>query len=143
MNKIALVFAVTIIFAVSAASATRPEEEIRRLLDQQVAAWNRGDIEGFMQGYWRSPQLSFFSGRSRTYGWDETLQRYKNRYKSEGREMGELTFEDLEIEPLSRQAAFVRGRWRLKIRDESLEGVFTLILRKQKEGWRIVHDHTS
>ncbi len=143
MNKIPLIFAATLIFTVSAASATRSEEEIRKLLDQQVAAWNRGDIEGFMQGYWRSPQLSFFSGRSRTYGWDETLQRYSNRYKSEGREMGKLTFDDLEIELLSRRTAFVRGRWQLKIRDESLEGIFTLILRKQKEGWRIVHDHTS
>jgi ketosteroid isomerase-like protein len=116
---------------------------VRQVLEQQVSAWNRGDLEGFMAGYWRSPELSFFSGANRTQGWQATLDRYRMRYQAEGREMGKLAFSDLEIEMAGTEAAWVRGRWKVVTSKETLGGLFTLIFKKQPEGWKIVHDHTS
>lgn len=116
---------------------------VRRVLDDQVAAWNKGDLKGFMAGYWRSPDLTFFSGKDKTRGWDATLERYQKRYQAEGKEMGKLTFRDLEIEVLSPESAWVRGRWQLELSKETVGGLFTLIFKKLPEGWRIVHDHTS
>jgi len=127
----------------SSQPATDVEKAIRAVLDAQVVAWNSGDIEGFMEGYWRSPKLTFSSGGDVTRGWDATLQRYKKKYQSEGAEMGKLTFRDLEIESLGPEAALVRGRWQLVRTKDKPGGVFSLVLRKLPEGWRIVHDHTS
>jgi ketosteroid isomerase-like protein len=125
------------------AKAANPAQEIRNVLDKQVAAWNRGDLEGFMAAYWQAPKLSFYSGGTKTHGWQQTIDRYRNRYQSEGREMGRLDFTDLEIETLSPLSAFVRGHWRLKMKDGEPGGLFTLIFRKHPDGWKIVHDHTS
>jgi beta-aspartyl-peptidase (threonine type) len=118
-------------------------EAIRQVLDNQVAAWNKGDLEGFMKGYWSSPRLSFFSGNTRTQGWQPTLARFRKRYQAEGKEMGRLRFEDVEIDVLSADAAMVRGRFRLQLKKEKPTGLFTLLFRRLPEGWRIVHDHTS
>jgi len=117
--------------------------EIRRLLERQVAAWNRRDLEGFMQGYWHSPELTFYSGGTTVAGWQETLNRYRNRYMSAGNEMGKLDFLDLKIELLGPKAGFVRGRFQLKMGTGNSEGLFTLTLRRFSDGWKIVHDHTS
>jgi beta-aspartyl-peptidase (threonine type) len=119
------------------------DQAIRQVLDAQVAAWNKGDLEGFMAGYWASPQLSFFSGNDTKRGWQATLERYRQRYQSEGRQMGQLSFRDLEIEVLGPDSAFVRGRYQLVVGKEKPTGLFTLIFRLKPEGWRIVHDHTS
>jgi beta-aspartyl-peptidase (threonine type) len=119
------------------------EEAIRQVLDAQVAAWNRGDIEAFMAGYWSSPELSFFSGAERTKGWGATLERYRKRYQSEGQEMGRLTFSELRVDVLGPDSALVRGRWQLVRSKDRPGGLFTLIFRRFPEGWRIVHDHTS
>lgn len=117
---------------------------VRALLDAQVAAWNRGDLEGFMAGYWRSPELVFCSGATVTKGWDATLERYRKRYQAEGREMGRLRFESLEVEPLGPGAAFARGEYWLRMSDgQQPHGRFTLVLRRLSGAWRIVHDHTS
>jgi len=125
-------------------AAGRAEGAVRALLDAQVAAWNRGDLEGFMAGYWRSPELVFCSGATVTKGWEPTLERYRKRYQSQGREMGELRFSGIEIVPLAPDAAFARGVYRLRMKDGSEpHGLFTLVLRRTGEGWRIVHDHTS
>jgi ketosteroid isomerase-like protein len=118
-------------------------EAIRTLLDKQVADWNRRDLEGFMSAYWQTTELSFYSGGTKTYGWQQTIERYRNRYQSEGREMGQLDFSDLQIEMLSPTSAFVRGRWHLKMKDGDPGGLFTLIFRKLPNGWKIIHDHTS
>lgn len=118
------------------------------LLDDQVAAWNRGDLVGYMDGYWRSPQLTFFGGGSVTTGWEETLARYHRRYQAEGKQMGTLTFSNLQIELLGREAAFARGRWSLHFNrpasagPSDLSGLFTVLLRHLPEGWRIIHDHS-
>jgi beta-aspartyl-peptidase (threonine type) len=127
-----------------AASAADPGSDVRALLDAQVAAWNRGDLEAFMAGYWRSPELVFCSGAVVTKGWEATLERYRKRYQAEGREMGRLGFDAVEVFPLGRDAAFARGAYRLRLRDGSEpHGLFTLVLRRFPEGFRIVHDHTS
>jgi ketosteroid isomerase-like protein len=123
-----------------------PQDAIRAVLDQQVIAWNKGDLEGFMRGYWASPELSFFSGKDKTHGWQATLERYQKKYRADGKEMGQLTFRELDIDVLGPDSAFVRGRWHLKMsKDElgELGGLFTLIFKRFPEGWRIVHDHTS
>jgi beta-aspartyl-peptidase (threonine type) len=118
-----------------------PEKEIRAVLDSQQAAWNRGDIEGFMAYYWKSDDLTFQSGNARTRGWTEVLARYKKTYPPE--KMGVLEFSDLAIHVLSPDSAFMLGRFKLDRGGFASEGVFTLIFRRTGEGWRIVHDHTS
>ena|SRR5438128_389091 len=117
--------------------------EIRGVLDRQVEAWNRRDLEVFMQGYWHSRDLTFYSGGTVVSGWEETLARYRNRYQSAGNEMGRLEFTDLKIEMLGSGAAFVRGRFHLKMSAGEAGGLFTLTFRKFAEGWKIIHDHTS
>ncbi len=120
------------------------QEGIKHLLVTQIEAWNHGNLEGFMQGYWQSPDLTFFSGTSVTRGWDPTLARYKQRYQSEGREMGHLDFQDLNIDLLSGRSAVVTGKWQLTMQDgKQPHGLFTLIIKRMPDGWKIVHDHTS
>lgn len=120
-----------------------PMESVRKVLDDQVAAWNLGDLEAFMHGYWASPGLTFFSGAARTQGWQATLDRYRNKYQQEGQPMGQVSFPQLDIQPLGSDAAFVRGEWQLVRGNETLGGLFTLVFRRFPEGWKIVHDHTS
>jgi len=119
--------------------------DIIRLLESQVDAWNKKDLEGYMAGYWDSPDLVFFSDGVRTMGWTSTLRRYRERYQGEGREMGKLTFSSLQINMLGPREAYVLGDWRLELSDGSEPGgLITLIVRKLPDhGWRIVHDHTS
>jgi beta-aspartyl-peptidase (threonine type) len=125
-------------------SAASPDSAIRSVLQQQVAAWNRHDLEGFMAGYWHSPELTFFSGGTVTKGWEPTMQRYQQRYQANGAAMGKLEFSDLDVVQLAPVAALVRGRWHLTMPDgKQPGGLFTLVFRKLPEGWRIVHDHTS
>jgi beta-aspartyl-peptidase (threonine type) len=129
--------------APAAASAPAPAA-VREVLDAQVAAWNRGDLEGFMETYWRSPDLVFCSGATVTKGWDATLARYRRRYQSEGREMGRLRFDAVEVVPLGEDSALARGAFRLVMKDGTEpHGLFTLVLRRMGGAWRIVHDHTS
>lgn len=120
------------------------EAAIREVLDRQTAAWNRGDLEQFMAGYWRSPELTFFSGGRVLEGWDATIERYRHNYQAGGKEMGRLTFSDLSIEMLGPDAAFVRGRWELVMSNgERPGGLYTLIFKRFNDGWKITHDHTS
>jgi len=120
------------------------EEGIKHMLVSQIEAWNHGNLEGFMQGYWHSPDLTFYSGGDITKGWEPTLARYRQRYKSQGKEMGQLEFQDLEIDVLGRRAAVVTGKFQLTMSDGTKpHGIFTLIVKKMPAGWRIVHDHTS
>ena len=114
---------------------------IRAVLDAQVTAWNRGDVEAYMDGYQRSPDIVFISGDRVTRGWKTVLDRYKKSYDTRAK-MGVLTFSDVEITILSKDAALVFSRWQLRTKDEP-HGRFTLLFRKTKAGWRIVHDHTS
>ena len=120
------------------------EQGIKHTLVSQVEAWNKGNLQGFMKGYWNSPDLTFFSGATVTKGWEPTLQRYQQRYQGQGKEMGKLEFQDLNIDLLSRRAAVVTGKWQLTMSDEKQpHGLFTLIVKRMQGGWHIVHDHTS
>jgi uncharacterized protein (TIGR02246 family) len=127
----------------AAAPQTESEDAIKQVLNDQVAAWNKGDLEGFMKGYWKSPDLTFFSGATKTEGWQGTLERYIKKYRADGKEMGKLTFSELKVEVLGPDSAFVRGRFQLEMGKEKPSGLFTLIFKKTADGWRIVHDHTS
>jgi ketosteroid isomerase-like protein len=112
------------------------------VLSAQQDAWNTGDIPGFMAGYLNSEDLRFASGGSVTTGWAQTLARYQARYDTPDA-MGWLAFTDLDVTQLSDDAAYVFGRWTLYREADEPTGLFTLIVRKGEEGWRVVHDHTS
>ena len=116
--------------------------EIQKVLHAQQDAWNRGQVDEFMNGYWRSDQTVFVSGDKVTRGWQKVLDRYKKKY-SDRSKMGTLTFSDLEITPLSDDSAVVLGSWKLDRTNDQPHGRFTLVFRRFPEGWRIVHDHTS
>ncbi|QEG02258.1 Isoaspartyl peptidase precursor [Stieleria maiorica] len=118
------------------------ETAIRRLIDRQADAWNAGDIDRFMDAYWKNERLTFVSGGNVTRGWDSTRDRYRQRYPDQ-EAMGSVAFSDLEFLRLDDDAFQVLGVWTLKRDDEDLGGRFTLVFRRQPEGWRIVHDHTS
>lgn len=147
MRTIFLILTLVLIStAVSTAKTSDDQVKIavQQVLQRQQDAWNRHDLDGFMAGYWNSPELTFFSGAKETAGWQSTIERYRKTYQSEGREMGKLEFSDLRIEALGGNAAFVRGAWHLAMADgKTPHGLFTLIFRKFPEGWKIVHDHTS
>jgi ketosteroid isomerase-like protein len=133
--------------AVKAQTPAKPKEAktiaaIRAVLDAQRDAWNRGDIEGFMDGYERSERTVFVSGDNLTRGWQTVLDRYKKNYNTREK-MGTLTFSDLEITLPGKESAVVLGRWHLKRASDEPHGQFTLIFRKTKQGWKIIHDHTS
>ena len=118
------------------------EQDVRAVLEEQVVAWNAGDIGTYMQGYWRSDSTIFISGGSRNNGYDSVLARYERSYPDKAA-MGYLTFEELEILELSPRSALARGVWRLKREHDEPWGRFTLVLEKKAEGWRITYDHTS
>jgi ketosteroid isomerase-like protein len=126
----------------SESQKTKITAEIRKVMLDQAVAWNRGDIEGFMAGYWRSENLTFVSGTEVTRGWQPTVDRYKRGYDTRAK-MGTLTFSDLEVTVLSKDAAVVLGNWSLAREKDNPHGKFTLTFRKFKEGWRVVIDHTS
>jgi ketosteroid isomerase-like protein len=128
-------------FSQSETQKAKIADNIRAVMNKQAADWNRGDIPAFMEGYWKSDKLAFV-GSQVTKGWQPTLDRYKRSYPDKAA-MGMLTFSDLEITVLSKDAAVVLGSWSLKREKDNPGGKFTLIFRKFNEGWRIVHDHTS
>ena len=125
-----------------ASTAALPPNEIRAVLQAQQQAWNRGDIDGYMNGYGRATSTTFVSGDTVTRGWEVVRDRYKKRYPTPEK-MGKLTFSDIDVKLLTADAALATGRWQLHMSGENPRGRFTLILRYFPEGWRIVHDHTS
>lgn len=141
-----IIFALIITSALAASASAQADKEsaaIRRIMDDQAAAWNRGDLDGFMSlGYWRSDKLKFVSGDKVTHGWQQTLDNYKRSYNTPA-VMGKLTFSDLDITIISKDAAFVVGSWSLVREKDNPKGKFTLLWRKFNEGWRIVTDHSS
>jgi beta-aspartyl-peptidase (threonine type) len=125
-------------------SPAEPAAAITAVLERQEADWNKGDLDAFLTGYWNSPRVVFQSGGDRYDGWEAMRERYRKRYKGEGKAMGRMAFSRIDIEPLGPEAALARGVWRLTLPDGSHPGgLFTLIFRHFPDGWKIVHDHTS
>ncbi|HYL83861.1 MAG TPA: TonB family protein [Candidatus Angelobacter sp.] len=127
----------------SAADAHDSDREaIRAVLAAQDAAWNRGDVDAFLVGYWHSPELTFSGSSGVSRGWDGVLARYKRTYPDRA-SMGELDTSEFEFRFLGPDAALVLGKWHLKREKGDIGGVFTLVFQRLPEGWRIIHDHTS
>lgn len=120
---------------------TETVKQIQQLLKVQSECWNDGDIDGFMQGYWKSEQLTFSGGGTTTRGWQATLDRYREKYPPE--KMGNLKFSDLEITMLADSAALVLGNWHLEMKETTARGNFSLVLKKTAGDWKIIHDHSS
>ncbi|MEO1659943.1 MAG: DUF4440 domain-containing protein [Pseudomonadota bacterium] len=118
------------------------EDRILTVLSTQQAAWNDGDIDGFMQGYWVSPDLRFASGGTVTYGWQATRDRYHQNYADRSI-MGQLEFSNLEVDLLDDDAAIVHGAWALERAEDRPSGLFTLVLKDLEGGWKIVSDTTT
>jgi len=130
-----------VLFA-SAGLCAGPADEIRAVIEAQQEAWNRGDIDAFMNGYARAESTTFVSEDTVRRGWETVRARYKQKY-SDRTKMGTLAFSELEINMLSNDSAVVLGRWQLQRANDQPHGRFTLIFRRTKDGWKIVHDHTS
>jgi uncharacterized protein (TIGR02246 family) len=144
MLSIAILFATALPTVPQTRSSDESQAAIEQVLRTQQNAWNHHDLDAFMTSYWNSPELTFFSGAKESKGWQATLDRYRATYASAGKEMGQLEFSELRIEPLGSDAAFVRGVWHLTMSDgKTPNGRFTLIFRKFPDGWKIIHDHTS
>ena len=140
MKKFFVVIIIIFSFIVSIAQPV-DEMAIRKVLSNQVAAWNSGNIEKFMEGYWISDSMMFI-GKSVTYGWHKTLDNYKKRYP-DTTAMGKLSFNLLDFKPLSPVYYFVVGKWYLQRSIGNLEGYFTLLFKKIKGQWFITADHSS
>jgi ketosteroid isomerase-like protein len=115
---------------------------ITAVLNAQQAAWNRADVDKFLEGYWRSPDLTFSGTGGIARGWDGVLARYKKNYPDQDA-MGHLEFSDLEFRLLGKDAALVLGHWHLARAKGDVGGVFSLVWQRFPEGWKIIHDHTS
>lgn len=126
----------------AAPSAPSGQGRIEAVLRAQQDAWNRGDVEAFLQGYWHSPELTFSGSGGTARGWDGVLQRYQRTYPDRA-SMGQVTFSGLEFRELGPKAYLVLGSWHLTRAGGDVGGVFTLIFERFPEGWRIIHDHTS
>jgi ketosteroid isomerase-like protein len=127
---------------VNATKQISDEAQIRAVLDMQSAAWNRGDVDTFMTGYWKSEETEFVGASGITRGWQAVLDRYRRNYP-DAKAMGRLTFSNLEVHVVCRDSAFVIGEFKLEREKDQPSGVFTLNFRKFTEGWRIVADHTT
>jgi ketosteroid isomerase-like protein len=122
--------------------ASNSVAENEAVLTAQQDAWNRGDIDEFMNGYAQSASTVFISEDEVTRGWETVRDRYRAKY-SDRAKMGTLSFSEIEVTMVSPDTAIVLGRWRLKRANDEPHGRFTLIFKRLPEGWRIVHDHTS
>ena len=116
---------------------------ITKVLEDQAAAWNRGDLAAYMEGYAHTDALVFTSGGNVRHGWQTAFDHYKERYGKDRGAMGNLKFELTSIDAVGADAAVVLGNWILTNSPADGRGVFSLVLERRPEGWRIVHDHTS
>lgn len=133
---------ILLVCSLSAGAQSADENAVRALLDRQSASWNRGDIEGFMKGYWENDSLMFIGKSGITYGWTNTLNNYRKHYPDRSA-MGQLKFTLLKILHLSPGYIEVVGKWQLQREKGDVEGHFTLLFRKIKGTWQIIMDHSS
>ncbi|MCL1090195.1 nuclear transport factor 2 family protein [Shewanella profunda] len=140
-NAMGRIFAALLLLVACHVNAV-PTEDITRMLKGQEDAWNRGDLNAYMQGYWKNEQLRFVSNGKFSYGWEDTLAAYKKNYPNK-EALGELKFTIKEIKMLSNYAAMVVGRWDLRRSKDAPSGVFTLLVEKIDDRWVITMDHSS
>jgi ketosteroid isomerase-like protein len=114
----------------------------KEVLDKQVVNWNKGDLNGFMQGYWKNDSLQFIGKSGVTYGWDKTLANYQRTYP-DAAAMGQLEFSELNVNDINPNTAYVTGKWKLKRAAGDQEGYFSLLFKKIDTEWKIVADHSS
>jgi len=125
------------------AQNNKAENEVKALLKKQAQDWNNGNLEAFMQGYWKSDKLQFIGSRGITYGWQQTFENYKKAYPDKAT-MGQLTFELIDVSQQSRKVVSVTGKFMLKRENiDDSSGHFLLIVKKIKGEWLIIADHTS
>ena len=122
--------------------STSAEQDVRSVLEKQVAEWNAGNLAGFMETYARNDSTRFASGGDVLFGWRTVFDRYRRKY-GDKETMGTLRMSDIDVQALGPDSALAFGRWHLKRQGGDSSGLYTLVLRKTREGWRIVHDHTS
>lgn len=137
-----ILFSLLIVFPVFLLAQNIDESDIRQVVEDQQQCWNAGDLECFMDSYWKSDKLVFIGSRGVTYGWQETLDNYKEKYPSK-EAMGSLTLELLILEPLSDDFWSVIGKWSLERKNDNPNGHFSLIFRRLGNDWVIVSDHSS
>lgn len=118
------------------------EKEIAAVMKAQSTAWNKGELEGYMQGYWKNEKMMFIGKNGPTYGWQKTLENYKKSYPTKEK-MGNLYFSDLKIDMLGKKYAHVFGRWKLERKEDTLGGIYTLVFQKFGKDWKIISDHTQ
>lgn len=133
---------IIVLFSFVSNAQNKDESFIRAILAKQSMAWNQGNIEGFMKGYWENDSLLFIGKKGLTYGWTNTLNNYKKNYP-DAVSMGQLTFIIIKVKPLSAKYQEVIGKWHLTRKEGDLEGHFTLLFQKIKGKWYIVMDHSS
>jgi len=140
--RISLLLLLTSLWASTVFAQDKNARAILKLLDTQTAAWNKGDLQGFMKGYWENDSLRFIGKSGITYGWNNTLANYKRGYPDTAA-MGKLQFTILVVKKLSPRYYEVVGKWYLKRSIGDASGHYTLLLRKIKGSWMIVSDHSS
>ncbi len=118
------------------------EKSIKAMLSAQVEEWNKGNIEGYMHGYWQNDSLLFIGAKGPRYGYGVTLKRYKEAYP-DTEHMGKLTSTITRLQRLSNRYYFVVGKWELKRSVGDLSGSYTLLLKKIKKSWVVIADHSS
>lgn len=140
--KIRILFLLVFSFPLILFAQNRDEQAIRHVLKEQVKNWNTGNIEQYMQGYWKSDSLMFIGKRGVVYGWKTTLENYKKSYPDQA-SMGKLDFILINLKSLSKEYYWVLGKWRLRRSTGNLQGNFTLLFHKLNGTWKIVADHSS
>ena len=141
--RAAFVLAIVAACAAPRTFCAADDQAVRALLEAQRAAWNRGDLAGYMAGYAHAPELVFTARGQIRRGWQETFDKYRARYGSDRSTMGSLAFEIVSVQPLGADGAIVLGRWKLTDTPNAAGGVFSVALERTRDGWRVVHDHTS
>ena len=142
MQKILLSILLIFILVISTIAQSTDEQSIRTILAQQTLAWNNGNREAFMNGYWQSDSLMFIGKSGITYGWQKILDNYKKNYPDTA-SMGKLNFDLLSVKPVAENYFFVVGKWHLTRSIGDVGGVFTLLFRTVKNQWVIIADHSS
>lgn len=142
MLKSLVTISFLLFFSSGIIAQSKTEKKIIKLLHDQDASWNRGDLEGFMKTYWNNDSLMFIGKTGVTYGWKNTLNNYKKGYPNP-EAMGKLNFDLIEIKKISSKYYHVTGKWHLTRTVGDLQGHFTLLLKKIKGKWLIISDHSS